>query len=150
MIQDKAEGAYMCRELEKHPDVLVPAMPHRPSHYAAMEAVIAPRPRTRKMIGMMSVIAAAILLIILGYSAVGFSGYLAFPRSVSSNALNNFSDRDILMQVGLQQTNKQLRWHLHSHCLNGEETQHAHALRHVFHGKAFTTRTTFQRSPTVF
>ena len=87
------------RELEKHPDVLVPAMPHRPSHFAAMGTVIAPRPRTRKMIGMMSVIAAAILLIILGYSAVGFSGYLAFPRSVSSNALNNFSDRDILMQV---------------------------------------------------
>ena len=50
---------------------------------------------------MMSVIAAAIALIILGYSAVGFSGYLAFPRTVSSNVLKNFSDRDVLMQVSL-------------------------------------------------
>jgi len=41
------------RELERHPDVLVPAMPHRPDHFAAMEATLAPRPRTRKMIGMM-------------------------------------------------------------------------------------------------
>ena len=74
-------------------------MPQRPSHFAAMTAAIAPRPRTRKMIGMMSVIAAAIALIILGYSAVGFSGYLAFPRTVNSNVLKNFSDRDVLMQV---------------------------------------------------
>ena len=50
---------------------------------------------------MMSVIMAAVLLIILGYSAVGFSGYLAFPRTVSSNALNNFSDNDVLMQARL-------------------------------------------------
>lgn len=92
---------FACSELEKHPDVLVPALPQRPSNFAAMGAVIAPRPRTRKMIGMMSVIVAAIALIILGYSAVGFSGYLAFPRTVSSNALNNFSDRDVLMQVPL-------------------------------------------------
>ena len=35
----------------------------------------------------------------LGYLAVGISGYLAFPRTVSSNALNNFADSDILMQV---------------------------------------------------
>ena len=42
-----------CRELERHPDVLVPAMPQRPDHFAAMEATLAPRPRTRKMIGMM-------------------------------------------------------------------------------------------------
>jgi len=46
-----------------------------------------------------SVIVAAISLIILGYLAVGFSGYLAFPTTVSSNALNNFSDSDVLMQV---------------------------------------------------
>lgn len=86
-------------ELERHPDVLVPAMPHRPDHFAAMEATLAPRPRTRKMIGMMSVIIAAITLIILGYLAVGFSGYLAFPTTVSSNALNNFPDDDVLMQI---------------------------------------------------
>lgn len=57
------------------------------------------------MIGMMSVIIAAILLIIVGYSAVGFSGYLAFPRTVSSNALNNFSDRDVLMQASSETLN---------------------------------------------
>lgn len=51
------------------------------------------------MIGMMSVIIAAILLIILGYLAVGFSGYLAFPKNAASNTLNNFSGDDVLMQV---------------------------------------------------
>ena len=47
----------------------------------------------------MSVIIAAIALIIVGYLAVGFSGYLAFPTTALSNTLNNFSDDDILMQV---------------------------------------------------
>ena len=87
------------RELDMHPDVLLGALPNRPSHFAAMPGYFAPRPRTRKMIGMMSVILAGILLIMLGYLAVGVSGYLAFPRTVSSNALNNFADDDILMQV---------------------------------------------------
>ena len=64
-----------------------------------MEPVFAPRPRTRKMIGMMSVILAGIALIMLGYLAVGMAGYLAFPTTVSSNALNNFAENDILMQV---------------------------------------------------
>lgn len=88
-----------CRELERHPDVLLAALPDHPTDFAAMEPVFAPRPRTRKMIGMMSVILAGILLIMLGYLAVGISGYLAFPHTVSSNALNNFAETDVLMQA---------------------------------------------------
>ena len=51
------------------------------------------------MIGMISVILAAIALIMVGYLAVGFAGYLAFPRTVSSNVLKTFPDTAI-MQVG--------------------------------------------------
>lgn len=79
--------------------MLLSALPERPAEFAAMEPAFAPRPRTRKMIGMMSVILAGILLIMLGYLAVGVSGYLAFPTTVSSNALNNFASGDVLMQV---------------------------------------------------
>lgn len=50
------------------------------------------------MIGMISVILAAIALIMVGYLAVGFAGYLAFPRTVSSNVLKTFPDTAI-MQV---------------------------------------------------
>ena len=50
------------------------------------------------MIGMISVILAAIALIMIGYLAVGFAGYLAFPRTVSSNVLKTFPDTAI-MQV---------------------------------------------------
>ena len=59
---------------------------------------LGPKPRTRKMIGMISVILAAIALIMIGYLAVGFAGYLAFPRTVSSNVLKTFPDTAI-MQV---------------------------------------------------
>ena len=59
---------------------------------------LGPKPRTRKMIGMISVILAAIALIMVGYLAVGFAGYLAFPRTVSSNVLKTFPDTAI-MQV---------------------------------------------------
>lgn len=34
-----------------------------------------------------------------GYSAIGLTGYLAFPHSAQSNILNNFSRRDGLMQL---------------------------------------------------
>ena len=50
---------------------------------------------------MMSVILAGVALIMLGYLAVGFSGYLAFPRTVSSNILNNFHKEDTIMQASL-------------------------------------------------
>ena len=50
------------------------------------------------MIGMISVILAAIALIMVGYLAVGFAGYLAFPRTVSSNVLKTFPDTAV-MQV---------------------------------------------------
>lgn len=103
----------MRRELERHPDVLIAALPHQPDAFAAMEPPFAPRPRTRKMIGMMSVILAGILLIMLGYLAVGVSGYFAFPTTVSSNALNNFASDDVLMQVSPPWTSLHGRFRRH-------------------------------------
>lgn len=59
---------------------------------------LGPRPRTRKMIGMISVILAAIGVILAGYLAVGVAGYVAYPRTVSSNVLKSFPT-NTLMQV---------------------------------------------------
>ena len=53
------------------------------------------------MIGMISVILAAIALIMIGYLAVGFAGYLAFPRTVSSNVLKTFPDTAIMQVAAL-------------------------------------------------
>ena len=55
-----------------------------------------PKPRTRKMIGMLSVILAAIGVILIGYLAVGVAGYLAYPRTVSSNVLKTFPDNPVM------------------------------------------------------
>lgn len=35
----------------------------------------------------------------VGYMAVGYAGYLAYPLTVSSNVLNSFPPDDIAMQV---------------------------------------------------
>ena len=48
-----------------------------------------PNPRTRKMIGMISVILA-------GYLAVGFAGYVAYPHTVSSNVLKTFPGNPLM------------------------------------------------------
>ena len=82
---------------------------------------LGPKPRTRKMIGMISVILAAIALIMVGYLAVGFAGYLAFPRTVSSNVLKTFPDTAI-MQV--PQRGQEL-----SQCRLPAHAQHAGAPR---------------------
>ncbi len=75
-------------------------MPGEPHEYAALPVSVAPRPRTHKLIGMLSVILSAIALIMGGYLAVGFAGYFAFPLTVGGNVLNSFSLDDIVMQVG--------------------------------------------------
>lgn len=41
----------------------------------------------------------AVSLTAVGYAAIGLTGYLAFPHSAKSNILNNFSSKDLLMQV---------------------------------------------------
>ena len=81
------------------PTLLIAGMPARPLDYQALPGNWMPRPRTRKLIGMLGVIAAGIALIMLGYLAVGFAGYLAFPTHVASNILNSFSSKDHLMQA---------------------------------------------------
>ncbi|KAL6772315.1 hypothetical protein ACKKBG_A29755 [Auxenochlorella protothecoides x Auxenochlorella symbiontica] len=55
--------------------------------------------KSRKLRGMRRVVMAAIGLTAAGYSAIGLTGYLAFPHSAQSNILNNFSRRDGLMQL---------------------------------------------------
>ena len=55
-----------------------------------------PKPRTRKMIGMISVILAAIAVILAGYLAVGFAGYVAYPHTVSSNVLKTFPGNPLM------------------------------------------------------
>ncbi|KAK9804447.1 hypothetical protein WJX73_002133 [Symbiochloris irregularis] len=86
-------------ELELLPAVLIAGLPRRPSQYAELPGMWGPRPRTRKLIGMLGVILAAIALIMVGYLAVGLTGYLAFPFSVSSNVLNSFGSDDKVMLV---------------------------------------------------
>lgn len=49
---------------------------------------------------MISVILAAIGVILAGYLSVGVAGYVAYPRTVSSNVLKSFPT-NTLMQVHL-------------------------------------------------
>lgn len=95
-----------CRELQRAPQVLISALPNTPADFAAVPLSIAPRPKTYKMIGMISVILSAIFVIMAGYLAVGFAGYLAFPTTVSSNVLNSFAADDPLIQVGFGTTSR--------------------------------------------
>lgn len=81
--------------------MLIAGLPSRPSEYAVLPGAWVPRPRTRKLVGMLGVILSAIAVIMLGYLAVGLAGYFAFPISVSSNVLNSFSTDDKLMLVRL-------------------------------------------------
>ena len=91
--------ACLLRELELSPTVLIAGLPRRPSEYAELPGTWGPRPRTRKLIGMLGVILSAIALIMVGYLAVGLAGYLAFPTSINSNVLNSFAPKDKLMLV---------------------------------------------------
>ena len=81
------------------PSLLIAGMPRHPDDYQVLTGSFLPRPRTRKLIGMLSVIAASVAVIMLGYLAVGFAGYLAFPAEVASNILNSFASQDHLMLV---------------------------------------------------
>lgn len=90
---------HACRELEKVPQLLIAGLPSRPSEYALLPGQWLPKPRTRKLIGMLGVILAGIALIMVGYLSVGLTGYLAFPKHVSSNVLNSFGTDDTVMVV---------------------------------------------------
>ena len=79
--------------------MLIAGLPSQPSEYAMLPGAWGPRPRTRKLIGMLGVILAAIALIMVGYLAVGLAGYLAFRSDVKSNVLNSFDPHDKLMLV---------------------------------------------------
>ena len=46
-----------------------------------------------------TVILAAVGVIMVGYLAVGFAGYLAYPTSVDSNVLKSFPTRPLLLKV---------------------------------------------------
>ena len=90
--------------------MLIAGLPQRPSDYASLPGAWVPRPRTRKLIGMLGVILSAIAVIMLGYLAVGLAGYLAYPgRQVSSNVLNSFPD-DTLMLVRVRCRATWRRW----------------------------------------
>lgn len=70
-----------------------------PAEFASSRMRFTPRPRTRKMIGMLTVILSTTILIMCGYLAVGLSGYVAYPLTINSNALKSFPTHDLLMQV---------------------------------------------------
>ncbi|KIY99600.1 AAAP family transporter: amino acid [Monoraphidium neglectum] len=81
-------------ELEHRPSRLIPGLPASPREYYDLGR-LAPKPSTYKLIGMLGAIIVYMLIIFLGYSSVGISGYLAYPTSVSSNVLNSFPAGDI-------------------------------------------------------
>eukprot|EP00878_Enallax_costatus_P031957 GHUV01035035.1.p1 GENE.GHUV01035035.1~~GHUV01035035.1.p1 ORF type:complete len:465 (+),score=99.11 GHUV01035035.1:975-2369(+) len=85
-------------ELEHYPHPLLPGLPASPVAYHSM-GPLAPKPYTYKLIGMLGAIITYMTIILLGYTAVGITGYLAYPTSVSSNILNTFSASDVLIQV---------------------------------------------------
>ena len=85
-------------ELEPWPHRLVVVLPPSPAGYAALPR-LAPRPATRKLIGMLGVILVAMGGIALGYVVVGAAGYAAFPGSVGGNVLNAFPADDPVVQV---------------------------------------------------
>lgn len=57
------------------------------------------RPKSEKLVGMAQVVAVAVGTTAVFYSLVGVAGYLAFPSSVHSNIMLNFSPTDPLIQV---------------------------------------------------
>ncbi|KAF6255255.1 transmembrane amino acid transporter protein-domain-containing protein [Scenedesmus sp. NREL 46B-D3] len=85
-------------ELEHYPHKLIPRLPGSPGHYSAL-GPFAPKPTTYKLIGMLGAIISYMSIILLGYTAVGISGYFAFPATVSSNVLNSFPADDTVIQV---------------------------------------------------
>ncbi|EFJ53128.1 hypothetical protein VOLCADRAFT_127346 [Volvox carteri f. nagariensis] len=58
-----------------------------------------PRPKTRKLVGMLGVIMASSCLVMLVYVVVGSTGYLAFPGHVDTNILKSFSYGDVMLQI---------------------------------------------------
>lgn len=68
----------------------------------AISSLILPRTRrkkSQKLLAMTKVIMIAVGITAIGYAAVGLSAYMAFPDSVESNVLKNFSPMDTLMQL---------------------------------------------------
>lgn len=87
-------------ELGDEPDVLVTSMPRDPRQYRRHSStVLAPKPRTLKMIGMISVIISSVSIIMVGYLAVGFAGYLTYPNDIDSNVLKSFPYSPILLKI---------------------------------------------------
>lgn len=90
-----------------------------PAEFASSRMRFAPRPRTRKMIGMLTVILSTTVLIMCGYLAVGLAGYVAYPLTVNSNALKSFPTHDLLMQVGHPHIRKDFfLWSIFSSLMN--------------------------------
>lgn len=85
-------------ELEHYPNKLIPRLPSSPGHYSSL-GPLAPKPSTYKLIGMLGAIISYMSIILLGYTAVGVSGYFAFPTTVNSNVLNSFPADDVVIQV---------------------------------------------------
>lgn len=84
-------------ELVDVPKNLVRGLPDTPSAFQALPR-FAPKPGTRKLIGMIGVILSSMCLIMVGYLMVGFAGYFAYPVGVASNVLNSFPDKtDVLV-----------------------------------------------------
>eukprot|EP00877_Chromochloris_zofingiensis_P003558 jgi/Chrzof1/13202/Cz07g24080.t1 len=86
------------QELEQYPHRILTRLPSSPARYQNMSS-LAPKPYTYKLIGMLGVILSAMAIIFAGYMSVGCAGYLAFPKTVTSNILNDFSQDDILIQI---------------------------------------------------
>ncbi|KXZ52259.1 hypothetical protein GPECTOR_10g890 [Gonium pectorale] len=84
-------------ELEPTPTVVVPVLPSSPSAFRRFRYI--PRPASRKLVGMLSVIMASTSLVMAVYVTVGISGYMAFPDNVSSNILMSFDRDDIMVQI---------------------------------------------------
>jgi amino acid permease len=73
-------------------------------------------------VGMISVILTAIALIMVGYLAVGFAGYLAYPTTVEGNVLNSFSKTDPLMQARSALSSRGcLAWRIHRTSCGGQD-----------------------------
>ncbi|GLC38252.1 hypothetical protein PLESTB_000940900 [Pleodorina starrii] len=84
-------------ELESTPGVLVPVLPDSPTAFQRFRYI--PRPKTRKLVGMLGVIMTSTCMVMAVYVAVGASGYLAFPGSVDANILKTFPQDDLLLQI---------------------------------------------------
>ncbi|KAG2500250.1 hypothetical protein HYH03_001828 [Edaphochlamys debaryana] len=84
-------------ELDPTPTIVVPALPPSPSYFRRFRYI--PRPNSRKLLGMLSVIMASSVLVLTVYVAMGVSGYMAFPDHISANILVSFDQNDPIVNV---------------------------------------------------